>query len=58
MLAAAGATALLLHARPGRILVHVLPVGQDMNSATAIAVDGPDVADVVTLFLLAGAKIQ
>jgi hypothetical protein len=42
-LAAAGARVLLLHARPGRILVHVLPVGQDMSSATAIAVDGPDV---------------
>ena len=42
-LAAAGATVLLLHARPGRILVHVLPVGQDMSSATAIAVNGPDV---------------
>jgi hypothetical protein len=42
-LAAAGARVPLLHARPGRILVHVLPAGQDMSSATAIAVDGPDV---------------
>ena len=42
-LAAAGTTVLLPHARPGRILVHVLPVGQDMSSATAIAADGPDV---------------
>ena len=40
-LAAAGAGVLLLHARPGRILVHVLPVGQDMSSATAIAVERP-----------------
>ena len=43
VLAAAGATVLLPHARPGRILVQVLPVGQDMSSATAIAVNGPDV---------------
>src|SRR5512140_1103971 len=43
VLAAAGATVLVLHSRPAKIPVHVLPVGQDMNSATAIAVDGPDV---------------
>ena len=43
LLAAAGATVLVLQARPGRIPVRVLPVGQDMDSATAIAVDGPDV---------------
>lgn len=43
VLAAAGATVLVLHTRPAKIPVHVLPVGQDMDSATAIAVDGPDV---------------
>jgi len=43
VLAAAGATVLVLHTRPGRIPVHVLPVGQDMSSATAIAVDGSHV---------------
>jgi len=43
LVAAAGATVLVRQARPGRIPVHVLPVGQDMNTATAIAVDGPDV---------------
>ena len=42
-LAAAGTTVLLPHARPGRILVQVLPVGQDMSSATAIVADGRDV---------------
>jgi hypothetical protein len=42
-LLAAGAAVLVLHTRPGKIPVHVLPVGQDMDSATAIAVDGPDV---------------
>jgi hypothetical protein len=43
VLAVAGAALLVLHTRPGRIPVHVLPVGQNMNSATAIAVDGPHV---------------
>jgi hypothetical protein len=43
VLLAAGAAVLVLHTRPGKIPVHVLPVGQDMDSATAIAVDGPDV---------------
>jgi hypothetical protein len=41
VLAAAGAA--VLQTRPGRIPVHMLPAGQDMNGATAIAVDGPDV---------------
>jgi hypothetical protein len=41
VLAAAGAA--VLQTRPGRIPVHTLPVGQDLNGATAIAVDGPDV---------------
>jgi hypothetical protein len=40
---AAGAAVLALQTRPAKIPVHLLPVGQDMDSATAIAVDGPDV---------------
>jgi hypothetical protein len=40
---AAGAAVLVLQTRPAKIPVHVLPIGQDMDSATAIAVDGPDV---------------
>jgi hypothetical protein len=43
VLAASGATVLVRQTRPGRIPVHVLPVGQNMNSATAMAVDGPHV---------------
>jgi hypothetical protein len=43
VLAVAGAAVLVLPTRPGRIPVHVLPVGQNINSATAIAVDGPHV---------------
>ena len=43
VLAVAGAAVLVLHPRPGRIPVHVLPVGQNINRATAIAVDGPHV---------------
>ena len=42
-LAAAGTAVLVLQARPGRIPVRVLPVGQDMAIATAVAVNGRDV---------------